>query len=115
MYHNRDAIKNTYYRKVVKTVKNKYQLVYMSLNPGEDIPWEKHNGIVQAFTILAGKGKIQIERTVYHVKKGDIVVVEPNHRHYVKNTAQQPLKIVTTYSPPEHPPNRRNKRQPKND
>lgn len=39
----KETLKNNNYRKVLYT-DSKQQLVVMSLNPGEDIPPESHNG-----------------------------------------------------------------------
>lgn len=39
----KETLKNNNYRKVLYT-DSKQQLVVMSLNPGEDIPLESHNG-----------------------------------------------------------------------
>lgn len=116
----KETLANDYYRKVVYTTyinkdKNQgLQVVLMSLNPGEDIPEEIHENHVQFFRFEAGTGIVKVGRKIVHVKDGDEVVVPANKKHYVANTSKtSALKLYTIYTPPEHAPNRVNKRQPK--
>jgi len=97
------SIRNNNYRKVIYT-NEEVQLVYMSLNIGEDIPIETHDG-TQIFNIVSGRGMILIGRTRKKLSDGIVAVVPPYTEHYVKNTSRdEPLKFWTVYVPPEHPP-----------
>lgn len=101
----KETLKNNNYRKVLYT--NKYQqLVVMSIQKGEFIPWEIHNGS-QFFRIESGKGtaKIKIGKDKYknvQLKDGQSLIVPPNTKHLIKNTGIDPLKLYTIYSPPQH-------------
>ena len=95
------TLKNNNYRHVLYT--GKLQLVLMTLQPGEDIGWEIHDGHDQFFRIEAGEGEIYVDDQVFKVKDGDSVVVPAGAKHNVKNTGDTPLKLYTIYAPPEHP------------
>jgi len=114
MEHNieRMTMKNNNYRKVVYTDK-KMQLVLMSLNPGEDIPMEVHWNTTQFFRIESGKGMFIIGRKKIIVTDGDFIIVPAGKKHYVANISTKKLKLYTIYTPPEHKPNKVDKRQPK--
>lgn len=93
--------KNTDYRRVVFT--NKLQLVYMSLQPLEEIGEEIHQDHDQFFRFESGEGKVIIDGEEIIVKDGDAVVVPAGSQHNVINTSQDnPLKLYTIYAPPEH-------------
>lgn len=106
----RDTVTNTYYRKIISTNSHQ-QLVLMCLNPGEDIPMEKHDGS-QFIRVEAGKGTVIIGKKLKRLHDDIAVVIPPGVSHYVKNTSvDQMLKMYVIYSPPEHPANTLNRRQ----
>ena len=96
--------KNKYFRKVLFTGKHS-QLVVMCLKPKEEIGNEIHHDVDQFFRIEEG-----IARFVFNGKErrvaedGDAVVVPAGTYHNVINaSSDKPLKLYTTYSPPNHP------------
>ena len=107
------VMKNNNYRKVLETNK-KTQIVAMCLKKHEDIPEEKHVGHEQLFIVLKGKMYIKINNKGKYLNVGDSITVKSGEKHYVKNSGNDDLKIITIYSPPEHYDNRIDKRQPKN-
>lgn len=97
-----DTIENKNFRKVVYTGKNS-QLVLMSIGPKEEIGMEVHDDIDQFFRFEAGKGLVNIDDVQYDVSDGDAVVVPAGARHNIVNVSEEePLKLYTIYSPPEH-------------
>ena len=108
----KETIKNNNYRKVIYTDKFQ-QIVLMSLNVGEYIHQETHNG-TQFFRIEKGTGVAEIGNTKNKVllKDGISLTVPPNILHKIINTNNTPLKFYTIYSPPQHEKNEINKRQP---
>ena len=75
----------------------------MSLLPGEEIGMEVHPDIDQFFRFDAGTGKVVIDGIEHIVENGSGVIVPAGAQHNVVNTsADQPLKLYTIYSPPEH-------------
>jgi mannose-6-phosphate isomerase-like protein (cupin superfamily) len=109
----RDTLANKYYRKVIHTTKHQ-QLVLMSLEPGETIPLEKHNETTQFFRIESGTGVAVLGNKKYKLKPDYALIVPPNTVHEIIQTGNEPLKLYTIYSPPEHPKNRKQLRQSKN-
>lgn len=110
------TIANKYYRKVIYTDKFQ-QLVLMSLNPGEYIHREKHDG-TQFFRIEKGNGIAEVgtNNKKIKLKDGISLTIPPNVLHkIINNSKTEILKMYTIYSPPQHNPNTINKRQPEND
>lgn len=98
----KDALKNTNFRKVLYTSKH-LQVVLMSLKPGEEIGAEIHKNIDQFFRFEGGKGKCIIDGNEYVVENGDAIVVPAGSKHNVINTgAAEGLKMYTIYAPPNH-------------
>ncbi len=94
--------KNADFRRVLYTAKHS-QLVLMSLNPGEEIGEEVHDGVAQFFRFETGEGKVVIDGVEHQVNDGDCAIVPADARHNVVNTsASVALKLYTIYSPPEH-------------
>ena len=93
---------NENFRQVLYTAKHS-QLVLMTLKPGEEIGEEVHEEIDQFFRFEEGKGKVVIDGVEHEVEDGSAVVVPAGARHNVVNTSSdEPLKLYTIYSPPEH-------------
>ena len=98
------AVKNKYFRQVLFTGKH-LQLVVMSLQPKEDIGNEVHEHVDQFFRIEEGKARFVFHNTEEHaVGAGGAVVVPAGTYHNVLNdSATEPLKLYTIYTPPQHP------------
>ena len=92
---------NSDFRRVLYTGKH-LQLVLMTLQPGEEIGSEVHDGIDQFFRFEEGKGVVDIDGTAHKVEDGSGVIVPSGARHNVRNTGDRPLKLYTLYGPPEH-------------
>ena len=95
------SVNNDLYRKVLYTGKN-LQLVLMTLQPGEEIGEEVHEGHDQFFRIEQGKGKVVIDGQTHAIEDDDAVIVPAGARHNVINSGDQPLRLYTIYGPPEH-------------
>lgn len=92
---------NNDFRRVLYT--GKYlQLVLMTIQPGEDIGEEVHDGHDQFFRIEKGKGEVWIDGVCSKIKSDDAVIVPAGARHNVINIGEKPLKLYTLYGPPEH-------------
>ena len=92
---------NTDFRRVLYTGKH-LQLVLMTLQPGEEIGSEVHDGIDQFFRFEEGEGVVDIDGVENKVEDGSGVIVPSGARHNVRNTGDKPLKLYTLYGPPEH-------------
>jgi mannose-6-phosphate isomerase-like protein (cupin superfamily) len=96
------TLQNTNFRKVLYT--GKYaQLVVMSLKPGEAIGMEVHPEVDQFFRFESGRGKVIIDGAEQVVQENEAVIVPAGSQHNVINSGDEPLKLYTIYSPPNHP------------
>lgn len=95
------AKRNEAFRRVISTGK-KSQLVLMAIPEGEDIGAEVHPATDQIFFIVDGKGKAVVNGKTFKVGENDVVFVPAASRHNLVNEGDEPLKLFTVYSPPEH-------------
>ncbi len=95
------ALRNDDYRHVLFTG-TRMQLVLMSIPPGGDIGEEAHARVEQALFCVAGSGVAVINGVESRFAAGDVVVVTMGTRHNFRNTGQEPLRLYTIYSPPNH-------------
>jgi mannose-6-phosphate isomerase-like protein (cupin superfamily) len=94
------TVKNTDYRRVLFTAEH-CQLVLMSIEPGDEIGEEIHK-VDQFIRVDAGNGTCVINGKEKPFRDGDAVVVPAGAKHNVINTGEEPLKLYTVYSPPQH-------------
>lgn len=95
------TVENTDFRRVLYT--GKYlQLVLMTLQPGEEIGEEVHDGHDQFFRIESGSGEVLIDGKRTPIKDDDAIIIPSGARHNVINTGDAPLTLYTLYGPPEH-------------
>ncbi|HMA78608.1 MAG TPA: cupin domain-containing protein [Candidatus Paceibacterota bacterium] len=93
---------NDSFRKVLYTGAHT-QLVLMTLQPGEDIGLEAHEGHDQFFRFEHGTGEAVVGEETYQVAAGSAIIVPSGAVHNVTNTSEtEPLKLYTLYAPPEH-------------
>lgn len=98
----RDTLANEDFRRVLFTGPN-MQLVLMTLRPGEEIGLETHEEHDQFIRIEAGTGVARLNGEQTRLVDGSIVVIPAGIEHNVVNTSKdQPLRLYTLYSPPEH-------------
>jgi mannose-6-phosphate isomerase-like protein (cupin superfamily) len=94
---------NENFREVIFTAPHS-QLVLMTLKPNEDIGMEVHDNVDQFFRIESGQGKVVMNGEEHEISNGFAIVVPAGTEHNVINTSsEEPLKLYTIYSPPNHP------------
>ena len=96
----KETVENNNFRKVIYTGKNS-QLVFMSLNPNEDIGEEVHQ-VDQFIRIEHGKGRAILDGVTYEVEDDFAIVVPAGATHNVINNGDGQMKLYTIYSGPEH-------------
>lgn len=97
----KETLENTDYRRVLYTAKNS-QLVVMNIQPGDEIGEEVH-GLDQFIRVEAGKAKVVLNKSDEHEIEDDFAAVIPaGTSHNVINIGDEPLKLYSIYSPPEH-------------
>ncbi|MFA5232592.1 MAG: cupin domain-containing protein [Candidatus Paceibacterota bacterium] len=95
------TVENDNFRKVLYTAKHS-QLVLMNLLPGEDIGEEVHT-LDQFLRVEKGIGKAVLNDVEYPIEDGSAIVVPAGVKHNIVNTStEEPMKLYTVYSPPEH-------------
>lgn len=90
------------YRTVLYTGKH-LQLVMMSLEPGEDIGWEKHASSDQFIRVESGSGTCLLNNEIYELEPNDALFIPAGARHNILNDNDSlDLKIYTLYAVPMH-------------
>ena len=95
------AKQNEYFRQTIVTGEHS-QVVVMTLQVGEDIGEETHEGD-QILFFVEGEGEAVLEGESNPVRPNDMVFVPAGTLHNFVNTGDDKLRLVTTYAPPEHP------------
>ncbi|HEX6873282.1 MAG TPA: cupin domain-containing protein [Micromonosporaceae bacterium] len=94
---------NDDFRRVLATSPHT-QLVVMTIPPGGEIGSEVHDGIDQVLIAVEGRGISILGGDERPFDAGHAVVVPQGTRHNFVNTGSDPLRLVTIYGPPDHPP-----------
>ena len=77
------------------------QLVVMSIEPGDEIGEEVH-GLDQFIRVEDGKGEVTLNGESHEIEDDWAVIIPAGVKHNVVNTGDEPLKLYSIYSPPEH-------------
>jgi len=94
---------NDAFRREVMTGKYE-QVVVMTVPPGGEIGEEVHPDTDQVLLFVDGACEARLEGETSRVHANDLVFVRAGTRHNFVNTGPQPLRLITTYAPPHHPP-----------
>ena len=99
----KDTLKNSFFRRVLFTGKHE-QLVLMCLQGGEEIGNEIHDDVDQFFRLEEGEAKFVFNGKEEHIVKDGQAVVVPagTYHNVINNSASQPMRLYTIYSPPQH-------------
>ena len=95
------VMRNDNFREVLFTGK-KSQLVIMSIPVDGEVGEEVHPNVEQTLYIVSGICDVVLNEEHTKVSGGDVVVVTPGTRHNFINVGNEVVKIITTYSPPNH-------------
>lgn len=101
------TLENNNFRTTIWTG-TKLQVTVMSIQPGDDIGLEIHEGIDQFLRIEQGEGLCEMGQTKgdlnfkKQVKADDAIFVPADVWHNVTNTGNEPLKLYTIYAGPDH-------------
>lgn len=98
----KETKENTDYRRVLYTAENS-QLVVMNIAPGEEIGNEMHE-LDQFIRVEEGNAKVVLNNgeNEYELEDDFAVIIPAGTWHNVVNVGEEPLKIYSLYSPPEH-------------
>lgn len=93
---------NQYFRHVLATGK-KVQIVIMSIPSAGEVGEETHSDNDQTLLLASGAGHVVLDGQVADFEIGDLVLVPAGTKHNFITKGSEPMKIITTYSPPHHP------------
>jgi mannose-6-phosphate isomerase-like protein (cupin superfamily) len=93
--------RNDNFREVLFTG-NKSQLVVMSIPVAGEVGEEIHEHVEQTLYIVSGICKVVLDDVEHTLSGGDVAVVTPGTKHNFINIGEDVVKIITTYSPPNH-------------
>ena len=85
------------------------QLTVMSITVGGEVGWEAHPHLDQFLRIEQGTARVEFGPTeteiteTYAVEDDWAIIVPAGTWHNIVNTGDEPLKLYSIYSPPEHP------------
>ena len=102
------TLANDTFRTVLWTGRD-LQLTVMSIEPGGEIGLEVHPELDQFLRVEAGRGRVRMgpaeDEVTFDEEVGDgwVVLVPAGAWHNVVNIGQEPLKLYSLYSAPEHP------------
>lgn len=96
----KETLENENYRKVLYTANNS-QLVLMTIQPGDEIGLEIHD-LDQFIRIEAGEATVILDDVEHKIEDDWAVVIPAGTKHNVVNTGDDPLRLYSIYSPPEH-------------
>ena len=96
----KETLENENYRKVLYTAKNS-QLVLMTILPGDEIGLETHD-LDQFIRVEAGEAVVILDDVEHKIEDDWAVVIPAGTKHNVVNSGDDPLRLYSIYSPPEH-------------
>jgi mannose-6-phosphate isomerase-like protein (cupin superfamily) len=102
------TLENPHFRQVLFTGRQ-VQLTVMTIPPGGEVGLEMHEGLDQFIRIEAGRAKVTMGRSkdhldeVHDVEDDWAAIIPGGTWHNVENAGDEPLKLYSLYSPPEHP------------
>ena len=102
-----DTIRNPTFR-TTRWTGNHMQLTLMSIPVGGDIGMENHSEEDQFIRVEQGEGLLLMGDSPYNfsfqqpVNDNCAVLIPANTWHNIVNTGDEPLKLYSLYSPPEH-------------
>jgi mannose-6-phosphate isomerase-like protein (cupin superfamily) len=97
------ARRNDAFRREVITGAHE-QVVVMTIPAGGEIGEEVHPGTDQLLVFVDGQGEAVLDGRTSQVVPNQLVFVRAGTMHNFRNTGRAPLRLVTVYAPPEHPP-----------
>ncbi len=69
------------------------------LPPGSEVTAHYHREIEEIYYVVSGSGLMTVGDETRKVNAGDAVYVPPGHRHTLKNTGSEPIKLILVCGP----------------
>jgi quercetin dioxygenase-like cupin family protein len=71
--------------------------------PGSDPGTHKHETEEEIIYVISGRGETKVGDNVYSLEPGVAVFTEPGIEHGVKTLGDEPLVMISVFSPPVKP------------
>ena len=71
--------------------------------PGSDPGTHKHESEEEIIYVVSGRGETKVGDAIYALEPGVAVFTEPGVEHGVKTLGDEPLVLVSVFSPPVKP------------
>lgn len=99
---------DNYFRRIFHTSPSgQFQLVSMTLQPGENIGGEVHDSAVQYVYIVSGSATVVLDDKTMGAAEGFGIVIEPGTYHDIVNTSStDALHMLVVYTPALHKANK---------
>ena len=88
-----------YVRLIPSADTDKKSVMEFSILPGEKTPWHYHTLFSETFEILQGTLEVGKGKDIYHLRQGEIAMIEPNEIHYYHNISGEECIITTSLDP----------------
>jgi mannose-6-phosphate isomerase-like protein (cupin superfamily) len=69
------------------------------LLPGQEVTPHRHRTIEEIYYVVEGQGLMTVGDEQREVSAGDAIFIPPNHRHTLKNTGTEPVKLLLVCGP----------------
>src|ERR1041384_7071065 len=70
-----------------------------TLLPGQEVTPHAHQTIEEIYYIVEGRGLMTVGDEQKEVRAGDAVFIPPYHRHTLKNTGTEPIRLILVCGP----------------
>jgi quercetin dioxygenase-like cupin family protein len=78
---------------------NKVSIIEFNIIPDEKTPWHYHTLFSETFEVINGTLEVGLNNQVSLLKKGDMVTIKPNEKHYFHNVSSEDCLIKVMVSP----------------
>ena len=82
---------------------NNMILGVVTFPPGSDPGTHKHDNEEEIIYVVSGRGETKVGDSVYALEPGVAVFTEPGIEHGVKTLGDEPLVLISVFSPPVKP------------
>jgi mannose-6-phosphate isomerase-like protein (cupin superfamily) len=83
-----------------KNPANKLDLRILEIEQGTCTSKHYHVQSESVFYVLEGTAELEVQSTIVVLSVGDVVVVEPNEIHLIRNTGTSKCILIEAMSPP---------------
>ncbi len=88
------------FAKIIRSANtDKESIVEFNIVPHERTPWHYHTLFTETFEVLRGSLEVGQNNDVHQLKKGDVLSIKPNEKHYFHNISDEECLVKVTVDP----------------